>query len=986
MRSPLAMVLVCLHVLVVAGVAKADENVNEPGKLKLLIVDGQNNHDWKTVTPLLSESLNQTARFDVEVVTTPSGEAEWKAFAPEFSKYDVVLSNYYGREWSENVHAELERFVAGGGGFVAFHAAVASFPKREAYNRMIGMGWRDAEFGDRLAISLSGEVVRQPAGEGHGAGHGVRHEYALHTRAPQHAVMAGLPDTWMHMADELYHGMRGPAENVELLATAYSPVTRLNEPLLWTVRYGKGRVFVTVLGHDAVALKCVGFQTTLARGCEWAARGTVSMERPMNFPTVKHTRTGSPVVWSGIPRATIDAHIDPGVKVYGSHAAVKLPIEQGVLLHNPTAITAGPGGTIYAANYTGQIYRLEDTNGDGLEETAALFADISADGKQYPSDDAAQYPGTPQHGGLRYPTGMVFKGNDLYVATTQEIRIYRDTTGDGRADHSEIFAAGWPFTMHFFDWTFAPRFGPDGHLYAILCTDYLNAARKPDPFGLRGSIVRISPDGKKIERFANGLRYAYGLAFNPQGDMFFSDNKGGGNPTEELNHVVAGANYGHNPHSDRPPGIEPRSPILELHYGAGGGGIAFNDPGNDFGGTAGDLFAAMWGPDGQWEDGSITRVKLTRQDDGNYDATEHRFSTGPAKVIDLCFSPAGDLYVAQFGREGRAHVPFEKPEGAIYRFIHAPWVAPDHGATLADVNLLKLDLAGDPLAGKAVFKKRACVNCHSIDGSMKHLGPDLREVGSTLSLKAIVESLEEPNANIKTGFESYVILTVDGRVETGRLLKTEENTVTLVAPQENTTGRTIVLEREEIEEMKLLPTSLMPTGLTAGLSDVQKRDLLAYMQSLRSAERIVRLNVGGDQIKDESEAIWLADREYSEGGFGATGGKAFHVKTGQPLLDDCRFGEFAYRFDLDNGEYDVTLISAEPYFKSPGKRVFSASVEGQALAEEIDLFAQTGFGKAVQNTIRVKVEDGRLDIEFTPNINLPLVSGIEVRRVMSERE
>ncbi|MDP6557503.1 MAG: ThuA domain-containing protein [Pirellulaceae bacterium] len=984
MRSRLVIVLACLHLLVAVVVAKAEEGADTSQKLKLLIVDGQNNHDWKTVTPLLSYSLGQTERFDVDVVTTPSREADWKAFGPEFSKYDVVLSNYFGRDWPESVHADLEQFVAEGGGFVAFHAAVASFPKREAFNRMIGIGWRAAQFGNRLAVSLSGELVRQPAGKGHGAGHGARHEYALHTRASQHAVMAGLPDTWMHTADELYHGMRGPAENVEILATAYSPVTKLNEPLLWTVRYGKGRVFVTVLGHDAVALKCVGFQTTLARGCEWAARGTVGLERPLNFPTAAQSRVGTPVVWSGITRATIDAHIDQDVKVYGSHAAVKLPIQTGVMLHNPTAITAGPKGTIYAANYTGQIYRLEDRDGDGLEETAALFADISTSGEEYSSDDAAQYPGTPQHGGLRYPTGMVFKGNDLYVATTQEIRIYRDTTGDGRADHSETFAAGWPFTMHFFDWTFAPRFGPDGHLYAILCTDYLNGARKADPGGLRGSILRISPDGKKIERFANGLRYAYGLAFNPHGDMFFSDNKGGGNPTEELNHAIAGANYGHNPHSDRLPSVEPRKPILELHYGAGSGGIAFNDLDNDFGGVAGDLFIAMWGPDGQWENGALVRVKLTKQDDGTYEATEHRFSTGPAKVIDLCFSPAGDLYVAQFGREGPAHVPFKEPAGAIYRFIHAPWVNPDQESALADINPLKLVLAGDPLTGKTVFKERACANCHTVDGSMKLLGPDLREVGSTLGLKALVESLEQPNANIKTGFESYIVVTEDGRVETGRLLKAEGDTVTLVVPQENTTGKTIVLKRNEIEEMKLLSTSLMPTGLTAGLSDVQKRDLLAYMQSLRSAERVLRLNVGGKQIKDESGAVWIADRAYSEDGFGATGGKAFHAKTGRPLLDDSRFGEFAYRFDLDNGQYDVTLISAEPYFKSLGKRVFSASVEGQPLVEQIDLFAEAGFGKAVQNTIRVKVEDGRLDIEFAPNINLPLVSGIEVRRVVSE--
>ena len=982
MRSRRVMVLVCCCVLV--GVVRTQ--ADEPTKLKLLIVDGQNNHDWKAVTPLLSDSLRQTGRFDVDLVTTPSRKADWESFAPEFSKYDVVLSNYFGREWPESAHANLEKFVEAGGGFVAFHAAVASFPEREAYNRMIGMGWRDARFGSRLAIGLSGEVVRQPAGEGAGAGHGARHEYALHSRSSQHPVMAGLPDTWMHTADELYHGMRGPIENVEILATAYSPVTKLNEPLLWTVPYGKGRVFVTVLGHDALALKCVGFQTTLARGCEWAASGKVSFERPVNFPTAAQSRAGVPVVWSGTPRATIDAHIDPDVEVYGSYAAVRLPIEAGVPLHNPTAITAGPKGTIYAANYTGQIYRLEDSDGDGLEETATLFADVSVDGKEHPADDAALYPGTPQHGGLRYPTGMVFQGNDLYVATTQEIRLCRDTTGDGRADHSETFAAGWPFTMHFFDWTFAPRFGPDGHLYAILCTDYLNNARKPDPRGLRGSILRISPDGKQIERFANGLRYAYGLAFNPEGDLFFSDNKGGGNPTEELNHAVAGANYGHNPHTDRPPSVEPRKPISELKYGAGSGGIAFNAPNNDFGGTAGELFVSMWGPDGQWKMGSIIRVELTKRDDGTYDATEHRFSTGPSKVIDLCFSTEGDLYVAQFGREGRAHVPFKEPEGGIYRFIHAPWVKPSQEAAPADVNPLKLVLAGDPVAGKAVFKERACVNCHTIDGSMQLLGPDLREIGSTLTLEAIVQSLEQPNANIKTGFESYIVATADGRVETGRLLKAEEEAVTLVVPQDKTTGRTIVIQRDEIDEMKLLTTSLMPTGLTAGLSDVQQRDLLAYLQSLRSVERVLRVNVGGKQIKDKEGVVWVADRMHAEGGFGTTGGNTFHAKTGRPLLNDSRWGKFAYRFDVDNGEYDVTLVSAEPYFKSAGLRVFSARVEGEVVAEGLDLFEQAGFGKPVEKTVRVEVADGRLDVEFATGVNHPLLSGIEVQRVASESD
>ena len=93
----------------------------------------------------------------------------------------------------------------------------------------------------------------------------------------------------MHQGDELYNSLRGPGQNMTVLATAFSDPANSgsghDEPMLMVLRFGKGRIFHTVLGHDVNALSCVGFLTTFQRGTEWAATGKVTQKVPANFPT-----------------------------------------------------------------------------------------------------------------------------------------------------------------------------------------------------------------------------------------------------------------------------------------------------------------------------------------------------------------------------------------------------------------------------------------------------------------------------------------------------------------------------------------------------------------------------------------------------------------------------------------------------------------------------------------------------------------------------
>jgi type 1 glutamine amidotransferase len=299
----------CLAVFFSSGVLFAQSAVTnraslfKKGAIRVLILSGQNNHDWRATTPLLREMLLNTGRFDVRVNEEPSGMTS-ETLAP----YDVVVLDYNGPRWGHQAETALENFVRSGKGLVGVHGANWAFsglvvlgeksiptgivePAWKEYKLMLGGVWSD----------------KDPS-----SGHAPRHNFAVKIVDPSNPITEGLPSSF-EADDELYHNIH-MAPNVHILATAYDdpknrpglktarqsqdkqeaagppnaakmPRLEMNptgkdEPMLWTVRYGEGRTFYTALGHDVRAMVLPGFSTTFVRGVEWAATGTVKQPAP----------------------------------------------------------------------------------------------------------------------------------------------------------------------------------------------------------------------------------------------------------------------------------------------------------------------------------------------------------------------------------------------------------------------------------------------------------------------------------------------------------------------------------------------------------------------------------------------------------------------------------------------------------------------------------------------------------------------------------
>jgi len=302
MRLRLKVIKVAMPVVLCLGlVAQVLSASADAAPLKALIVNGQMNkaHDWKVSSPILKRILEQTGLFKVDFATSPPKGGNMENFKPDFAAYDVMVLDYDGDYWSEQTKKAFVKYVKSGGGVVVYHSADNAFPKWKEYNEIIGLGgWggRNEKSGPYIRWR-DGKIVRDMS-PGRGGSHPPQHDYQVIIRQKEHPITKGLPEKWMHTKDELYSQLRGPAKNLTVLATAYADPKKRgsgeHEPVLFTVNYGKGRMFHTVLGHakrlPVPCMECVGFIVTFQRGAEWAATGKVTQKVPDDFPTATELR------------------------------------------------------------------------------------------------------------------------------------------------------------------------------------------------------------------------------------------------------------------------------------------------------------------------------------------------------------------------------------------------------------------------------------------------------------------------------------------------------------------------------------------------------------------------------------------------------------------------------------------------------------------------------------------------------------------------
>ncbi|MCS6863805.1 MAG: HEAT repeat domain-containing protein [Gemmataceae bacterium] len=144
---------------------------------------------------------------------------------------------------------------------------------------------------------------------------------------------------------------------------------------------------------------------------------------------------------------------------------------------------------------------------------------------------------------------------------------------------------------------------------------------------------------------------------------------------------------------------------------------------------------------------------------------------------------------------------------------------------------------GNPSRGKELYlntKLLACATCHRMEGVGGAVGPDLTRLWDTMSVEKILEAIVDPSKEIKEGFQTYRLVTVEGQVYTGLKIRDDAKEVVI----REATGRDVRVAKEDIESLAPSKLSLMPDNVVAQLRYEQFLDLLAFLKSRSEQESL----------------------------------------------------------------------------------------------------------------------------------------------------
>jgi len=298
----------------------------------------------------------------------------------------------------------------------------------------------------------------------------------------------------------------------------------------------------------------------------------------------------------------------------------------GGRLTGATAITWDPDGTLWLAQQQGEVWKLEDRDGDGRADTASLFAS-----------------------GFPILVGLLWHPDDgtLYASNRGSITAVRDEDGDGRADSYRVLVDDLPFSRHHNN---GLAWGPDGKLYFGLGSG-ADVGQEGDPWF--ATILRMPSGGGRedIEVVARGLRNAYDLAFNRAGQLLAGENgpDAVAGP-DELNHIVEGQHYGYPRvfgYDDG--GGQFRVPVWTFPDHSSADGLTVYEAGQFPAEYRGNVFIALFGNlFGDSVAGhQVDRVILTPSGD-TFTGRGEPFMTGLDRPLDVTVGPDGSLYVLEY--------------------------------------------------------------------------------------------------------------------------------------------------------------------------------------------------------------------------------------------------------------------------------------------------------------------------------------------------